>query len=95
MIPLSVKITSSHHIVLTMNNEFQYTFQIIGLSAGRAHTVILTDNEGAYTLGNNAYGQCGRKINPNEEYKGSMVTHNIKRLGKETITDVCCGQDHT
>ncbi|RVE49615.1 hypothetical protein evm_005747 [Chilo suppressalis] len=69
--------------------------KIIGVSAGRAHTAILTDNEGVYTLGNNAYGQCGRKINKNEEYKGSMVTHNISRLGKEVITNVCCGQDHT
>lgn len=47
-----------------------------------------------FTLGNNAYGQCGRKINPQEEYKGSMVSHNIKHLGKETIKSVCCGQDH-
>lgn len=69
--------------------------QVISIDAGRAHTVILTDNEGVFTLGNNAYGQCGRKINTNEEYKGSMVSHNIKKLGKENITDVCCGQDHT
>ncbi|CAH2233206.1 jg2743 [Pararge aegeria aegeria] len=69
--------------------------KITGLAAGRAHTLILTDNEGVYTLGNNAYGQCGRKINPNEEYRGSMASHNIKRLGKEKIVDVCCGQDHS
>ncbi|KAI5634820.1 regulator of chromosome condensation (RCC1) repeat domain-containing protein [Phthorimaea operculella] len=60
-----------------------------------SHSVILTDSEGVYTLGNNAYGQCGRKINPKEEYKGSMVSHHIKKLGGEEITDVCCGQDHT
>lgn len=70
-------------------------FQIIALAAGRAHTVILTDTEGAYTLGNNAYGQCGRKINPREEYRGSMTSHNIRSLGKEDIKAVCCGQDHT
>ncbi|OWR43220.1 Williams-Beuren syndrome chromosomal region 16 protein [Danaus plexippus plexippus] len=69
--------------------------KITGLAAGRAHTVILTDNEGVFTLGNNAYGQCGRKINPQEEYKGSMVSHNIKHLGKENIKSVCCGQDHS
>ncbi|KAL4704416.1 hypothetical protein ACJJTC_000415 [Scirpophaga incertulas] len=69
--------------------------RVIGLAAGRAHTAILVENEGVYTLGNNAYGQCGRKINSNEEYKGSMITHNIKKLGNENITDVCCGQDHT
>ncbi|KAJ2948174.1 hypothetical protein O0L34_g9982 [Tuta absoluta] len=69
--------------------------KIKALGAGRAHSVILTDSEGVYTLGNNAYGQCGRKINPQEEYKGSMVSHHIKKLGGEDITDVCCGQDHT
>ncbi|XP_026738731.1 RCC1-like G exchanging factor-like protein [Trichoplusia ni] len=69
--------------------------KVIGLSAGRAHTAVLTDNEGVFTLGNNAYGQCGRKINSNEEYKGSMVSHNIKKLNKEKLVDVCCGQDHT
>uniref|UniRef100_A0A2A4J9T2 Uncharacterized protein n=1 Tax=Heliothis virescens TaxID=7102 RepID=A0A2A4J9T2_HELVI len=69
--------------------------KIIGIDAGRAHTAILTDNEGVYTLGNNAYGQCGRKINSNEEYKGSVTSHNIKKLGGQKITSVCCGQDHT
>ncbi|XP_047530126.1 RCC1-like G exchanging factor-like protein [Vanessa atalanta] len=69
--------------------------KITGLAAGRAHTLILTDNEGVYTLGNNAYGQCGRKINANEEYRGSMASHNIKKLGKEKIVDICCGQDHS
>lgn len=68
--------------------------EIKAVAAGRAHTIILTDKEGVYTLGNNAYGQCGRKVNVNEEYKGSMVTHNIQKLGKENIVDVCCGQDH-
>lgn len=74
---------------------FNIYLQIIGLAAGRAHTVALTDNEGVYTLGNNAYGQCARKINPKEEYRGSMVSYNLKRLGQEKITNVCCGQDHT
>ncbi|XP_068627442.1 RCC1-like G exchanging factor-like protein [Battus philenor] len=69
--------------------------KIIRWAAGRAHTVLLADNEGVYTLGNNAYGQCGRKINPKEEYRGSMVSYNIKNLGQENIVDVCCGQDHT
>lgn len=72
-----------------------FILQVIGLDAGRAHTAILTDNEGVFTLGNNAYGQCGRKINANEEYRGSMVSHNIRTLGKQKITSVVCGQDHT
>lgn len=68
--------------------------KIVGLAAGRAHTLILTDKEGVYTLGNNAYGQCGRRINPQEEYRGSMLSHNIPSLNKENIVSVCCGQDH-
>ncbi|XP_041975714.1 RCC1-like G exchanging factor-like protein [Aricia agestis] len=69
--------------------------KVTGLAAGRAHTLVLTDNEGVFTLGNNAYGQCGRKIKENEEYRGSMLSHNIKRLDNEKIIDVCCGQDHS
>ncbi|XP_038220844.1 RCC1-like G exchanging factor-like protein [Zerene cesonia] len=69
--------------------------KVIGLAAGRAHTLILTDNEGVYTLGNNAYGQCGRKIKPSEEYRGSMHSHNIKKLGGDKIIDVVAGQDHS
>ncbi|GBP51740.1 RCC1-like G exchanging factor-like protein [Eumeta japonica] len=69
--------------------------KVTAVAAGRAHTIILTDNEGIYTLGNNAYGQCGRRINVKEEYKGSMVVHNIKKLGSEQIIDICCGQDHS
>lgn len=69
--------------------------QITGIDAGRAHTAILTDNEGVFTIGNNAYGQCGRKINASEEYRGSIVSHNIRKLGKENVRDVVCGQDHT
>lgn len=68
---------------------------VIGLAAGRAHTLILTDNEGVYTMGNNAYGQCGRRINEDEKYEGSMVSHNIPNLGGEKIAQVCCGQDHS
>ncbi|XP_053610034.1 RCC1-like G exchanging factor-like protein [Plodia interpunctella] len=69
--------------------------KVIGVDAGRAHSAILTDKEGVFMLGNNAYGQCGRRINPKEEYRGSMLSHNIRTLGNETITSVCCGQDHT
>ncbi|XP_047520237.1 RCC1-like G exchanging factor-like protein isoform X1 [Pieris napi] len=69
--------------------------KVIGVAAGRAHTFILTDNEGVYSLGNNAYGQCGRKINNAEEYRGSMHSHHISKLGKEKIIDICAGQDHS
>lgn len=70
------------------------TTNVISISAGRAHLVIATDNEGVYTLGNNAYGQCGRKIIDNENYSGSMVINKIDSLDGEKIITVQCGQDH-
>lgn len=70
------------------------TTNVISLSAGRAHLVIATDNEGVFTLGNNAYGQCGRKIIDNENYSGSMVINKIDSLGGEKVVTVQCGQDH-
>ncbi|GFQ78166.1 RCC1-like G exchanging factor-like protein, partial [Trichonephila clavata] len=31
----------------------------IKVGCGRAHTVVITDKEGIFSLGNNCYGQCG------------------------------------
>lgn len=63
------------------------------MAAGRAHSVILTD-EGILTLGNNSYGQCGRKIIPDEDYVMSNYIHHIPNLEGKNIVDVECGQDH-
>ncbi|KAJ9596435.1 hypothetical protein L9F63_012553, partial [Diploptera punctata] len=65
------------------------------VSAGRAHTMVLTDKEGVFTLGNNAYGQCGRKIVEEEKYAESRVVHNIPNINGATIKDIECGQDHS
>lgn len=66
-----------------------------GVAAGRAHTVVLTEAEGVYTLGNNAYGQCGRSVIENEEYMGSRVVHHIShQVVGDKISSVHCGQDH-
>ncbi|XP_043910067.1 RCC1-like G exchanging factor-like protein [Protopterus annectens] len=45
-------------------------------------------------MGNNAYGQCGRKIVEGEVYSGSHVIHKIEELD-EKIVEVACGQDHS
>lgn len=45
-----------------------------------------------YTLGNNSFGQCGRPIIPNENYKASRTIHVIDR---DDITKAVCGHDHT
>lgn len=68
--------------------------KILKMNAGRAHLAILT-SEGLYTLGNNAYGQCCRKIITDEDYGGSKYVHHIPDLNGEKIVDVTCGQDHT
>ncbi|VEN64728.1 unnamed protein product [Callosobruchus maculatus] len=68
--------------------------KVLKVSAGRAHLAILTD-EGLFTLGNNAYGQCGRKIIPEENYTMSNYIHHISDVEGENIIDVECGQDHS
>lgn len=67
--------------------------KIISMAAGRAHSLILT-TEGLFTLGNNAYGQCGRPIISNEKYEKSMVIYDIPDIKGNKITAVAAGQDH-
>lgn len=69
------------------------TTRVVDMDAGRAHLLILT-TEGLFTLGNNAYGQCGRPIVLNEEYKKSMVIHHIPDIKGSKIIAVTTGQDH-
>ncbi|XP_011501602.1 PREDICTED: Williams-Beuren syndrome chromosomal region 16 protein homolog [Ceratosolen solmsi marchali] len=70
------------------------TTKVLGLAAGRAHLLILTD-EGLFTLGNNGYGQCGRPIIGNENYVKSKVVHCIPNVEGAKITAVTAGQDHS
>lgn len=67
---------------------------VLKLSAGRAHLLVLT-NEGLFTFGNNAYGQCGRDIITNEKYNGSQYVHKIAEIDHRRIVDVKAGQDHS
>ncbi|XP_034943327.1 RCC1-like G exchanging factor-like protein [Chelonus insularis] len=68
--------------------------KVLGLAAGRAHSIILT-SEGVFTLGNNGYGQCGRVIIGNENYYRSRVVNHIKDIKGAKITAVAAGQDHS
>ncbi|CAH1103130.1 unnamed protein product [Psylliodes chrysocephalus] len=68
--------------------------KVTKLAAGRAHILVLTD-EGLFTLGNNAYGQCGRKVIPNENYSKSNYINHIENIDDKKIVDVMCGQDHS
>jgi len=67
--------------------------KVVDMAAGRAHLLILT-TEGLFTLGNNAYGQCGRPIILNENYKNSTVVHCIPDIKGNKIIAVTAGQDH-
>ncbi|EZA47607.1 Williams-Beuren syndrome chromosomal region 16 protein-like protein, partial [Ooceraea biroi] len=68
--------------------------KVLGMAAGRAHLLVLT-TEGLFTLGNNAYGQCGRPIVFNEDYKKSVIVHHVPDIKGNKITAVTAGQDHS
>lgn len=81
-------------------NESDEDIMVRCMSAGRAHLVVVTNNGTVFTLGNNAYGQCGRNIIYGEDYRGSLMIHRIPQsdiCGKDgdEIVDVVCGQDHS
>ncbi|MEE6469821.1 hypothetical protein FKM82_008786 [Ascaphus truei] len=68
--------------------------RVLQVSCGRAHSLILTDKEGVFSMGNNSYGQCGRKIIEGEIYSESQLIHRIKQLDSRVV-QVACGQDHS
>ncbi|XP_058854343.1 RCC1-like G exchanging factor-like protein [Acipenser ruthenus] len=67
---------------------------VLQVACGRAHSLILTDNEGVFSLGNNSYGQCGRKVIEDEVYSGSHMIHRIEGFDSKVV-QVACGQDHS
>ncbi|XP_069106507.1 RCC1-like G exchanging factor-like protein isoform X2 [Argopecten irradians] len=70
------------------------TTRVTQAACGRAHTILLTNNEGVYSMGNNAYGQCGRRIVEGEIYS-SRQSSQIQRIQDlpTNIVKVVCGQD--
>ncbi|XP_006889726.1 PREDICTED: Williams-Beuren syndrome chromosomal region 16 protein [Elephantulus edwardii] len=64
------------------------------VSCGRAHSLILTDSEGVFSMGNNSYGQCGRKVVEDEVYSGSHKIHRMQDFEGQVV-QVACGQDHS
>lgn len=67
------------------------------VATGRAHTIVLTKCERLFSLGHNAYGQCGRNIIDDESYFGKQLPHQISPefFAGHKIVDLVCGQDHT
>ncbi|XP_035761298.1 RCC1-like G exchanging factor-like protein [Neolamprologus brichardi] len=68
--------------------------RVVQVACGRAHSLVLTDREGVFSMGNNAYGQCGRRIVEDEVYSGSHIIHKIESFSSRVI-QVACGQDHS
>ncbi|XP_043355224.1 RCC1-like G exchanging factor-like protein isoform X8 [Dermochelys coriacea] len=68
--------------------------RILQVSCGRAHSLILTDKEGVFSMGNNSYGQCGRKVTEGEIYSESHLIHRLRKF-EGRVVQVVCGQDHS
>lgn len=72
---------------------------IVKVAAGRAHSIALSASDVIFTLGNNAYGQCGRPVVENEEFHSSQLVHRVagKSLFGEDdkVKDIVCGLDHS
>ncbi|KAK0044894.1 Williams-Beuren syndrome chromosomal region 16 protein [Biomphalaria pfeifferi] len=68
--------------------------KVTTLACGRAHTVVVVENEGVFTLGNNSYGQCGRSVVEAEDYSKNQAINKVTEL-PSNIIKVFCGQDHT
>ncbi|XP_053674248.1 RCC1-like G exchanging factor-like protein [Anopheles nili] len=66
---------------------------IVQVAAGRAHLLALTNSGKVLALGNNAYGQCGRRIVHGEDYFSNPVVNTV--TVDEPVQGVECGQDHS
>lgn len=68
--------------------------RIRSIDAGRAHLAMVTHSNTVLTLGNNSYGQAGRRIIKDEDFRAGNQLHSFSLAG-ETVEEVVCGQDHT
>ncbi|KAM9846328.1 RCC1-like G exchanging factor-like protein isoform 2-T2 [Aulostomus maculatus] len=66
--------------------------RVVQVACGRAHSLVLTDLEGVFSLGNNSYGQCGRPVVDGEVYSNSHVVHRLEGFSSSVVA---CGQDHS
>ncbi|XP_044285998.1 RCC1-like G exchanging factor-like protein [Varanus komodoensis] len=68
--------------------------RVLQVSCGRAHSLVLTDAEGVFSMGNNSYGQCGRKVIEGEIYSESQLINRLQGF-EDRVVQVACGQDHS
>lgn len=67
------------------------------VECGQAHTLALTKAGKVFSLGSNAYGQCGRPVITDEDYFKSKVIHTVQVPidANDEITDIECGINHS
>ena len=68
--------------------------RVLQVFCGRAHLLVLTDGEGVFSMGNNSYGQCGRKVVEKAIYSKSQKVHRMQDFDGQVV-QVACGQDHS
>uniref|UniRef100_A0A7N8X1T9 RCC1 like n=1 Tax=Mastacembelus armatus TaxID=205130 RepID=A0A7N8X1T9_9TELE len=78
-------------VVLPLVNPLQT--RVVQVACGRAHSLVLTDEEGVFSMGNNVYGQCGRQIIEDEVYRINFRF--TLADGPICFFQVACGQDHS
>jgi len=69
--------------------------KVVSLSAGRGHSAVVTDKEGVFMFGSNAFGQCGRNITEADLCEITPQVNNVTDFKGESVKSVACGTDHT
>lgn len=71
---------------------FFKNMKVIGASGGKGHSIVLTEDNGAYGMGDNQMGQLG--IGSNKGTLAQVITPK-KVVLDEKIKEVACGLDYT
>lgn len=68
--------------------------KVTQVACGRSHTIVITDKEGAFSLGSNKFGQCGRPIVEGEKYSSNPTVHKVRDL-PDNVVHMVCQEDHS
>ncbi|KRZ68782.1 Williams-Beuren syndrome chromosomal region 16 -like protein, partial [Trichinella papuae] len=80
--------------VLPLPLSYPEKTRVTHVSCGRAHSLVATDKEGVFSLGNNEHGQCGRPVILNEDYQRAGMVHHIHDL-PTAVKQMVCGFDYS
>ena len=70
------------------------------IECGQSHSLILTSKGRVLSMGSNAFGQCGRSVIENENYRRSSknsigVLVDLDDPGEDAIVNLECGINHS